>query len=483
MDAEQGGAGGRRSRLPVMLMAAGLVAGALAVTYQVRSSDRGTPAPAAAPAAATRADGEAGGAAAPPGTGRSCQASDDPRPIRGYEAPSVVVDPADPDHMVVGDVNLIAARCTWHVTFDGGRTWEDGEFEVPPGFQDCGLDSGGYIPMSNLTIGPSGALYAVLSAEGGAGTEGPRQGESLLLARSTDGGRTFSTPRVVIPGGTTDDAWLRPLVTAVAGAGGRDRLLVSFWDCQPRLCNRAMFAQSSDGGDTFSRPVVVSPDPGGNSPSAPVITADGAIYLTYLQRVQGSDTAVLLARSNDGGLTFSARSFDAQPDVGLQYDNARLVAAPGGDALYTVFSHKGKGTDQVFFRRSLDRGDTWEEEVRVNSRVQGASFGPDMSVAPNGRIDVVFFSQRVADREDVLWASSTDGGRTFGKDRQLNDKTIDRRIGYRQEIVSHYRPNIWSTDAGPVAVWSDTARGDKSTDTQDTHLRRIRVTAAPGAGG
>lgn len=85
-----------------------------------------------------------------------CKANADLRPVRGYAVPSIAVDPGDAEHLVVTDVNLVGGRCGWHVTFDGGRTWEDGLFELPPGYKNCQLDSAGFLSAGNVARGPSG---------------------------------------------------------------------------------------------------------------------------------------------------------------------------------------------------------------------------------------------------------------------------------------------------------------------------------------
>ena len=64
---------------------------------------------------------------------------------------------------------------------------------------------------------------------------------------------------------------------------------------------------------------------------------------------------------------------------------------------------------------------------------------PTLGVAPNGRIDVAWYDYRNDPTfkqgdtrngfQDVYYASSVDGGRTWSKNRPLNDRLIDRRFG------------------------------------------------------
>lgn len=428
-----------------------------------------------------------------PGTGpcgsSPCPANGDGAAVRGYEVPSVAVDTKDANHLVVTDNNLVGGRCASHASFDGGRTWQDGVFKPPPGYTDCTLDSGGFLAAGNVAIGPSGTVYFAFASAGGEGGEK----ESIVMSTSLDGGRTFTPARVAVQRRPTDPAFRRPSLSVAPGAAGKDRVLLSFWGCpqegRREICNKAMFAGSPDGGQSFSPAVESSPPGGGNSPSPAVIGADGAIYVLFLGRKPPEDTELVLGRSADGGATFTPTTVGPLPraDLGGRYDSAKLVLGPKGE-LYTVYSHKPAGAFEVAFRRSQDNGKTWSEELRLNKSSSGSYFSPNISVAPNGRIDVIFYQRSQEDvvparqpagevgvSDTVLWTSSTDGGESFGVDRRINfgDRGIDRRLGYWEEVGDWYIPGVASSDSAGYFVWSDTRRGDKNNDNQDTFLRRI----------
>ena len=433
-------------------------------------------------------DGEAsaegdGSTASRPCVPAPCRANDDPRPARGYEVPSVAVDPKNPDHIVVGDDNLVGGQCGWHVTFNGGRDWQDGVFERPPGFRNCQLDSGGYVPMGNVTMGPSGNVYAVFTSGQQSG-ERPAGGESLLLSVSTDGGRTFPPARVAVRGAAAGVGYTRPALTAAAGPSGTDQLLLSFWSCQftqrPSRCDKIMFARSTDGGQSFSPAVVASEPPGGSRMSRPVIGPDGTIHLLFLREFDqaAGETQLVLAQSKNG-TKFSATVIDRQPNIGSSpnsaFDPPKLALGPAPGNLYAVFADRREGDPRVFFRRSTDNGATWGDAVALNRARRGSYFNPNISVAPNGRIDVVFYQRVGENLDNVLWTFSTDGGATFAPDRRLNhfDRPISREIGYWGEVFDIYAPGVSSSDGLTALAWSDTRLGNRENDTQDTFIRRI----------
>ncbi|HVM13925.1 MAG TPA: hypothetical protein VM287_06315, partial [Egibacteraceae bacterium] len=59
---------------------------------------------------------------------------DDPRPTRGRDAVGVAVNPGDPDHIVMTNADLFHFTCEYHVSRDGGASWQSGILTAPEGF-------------------------------------------------------------------------------------------------------------------------------------------------------------------------------------------------------------------------------------------------------------------------------------------------------------------------------------------------------------
>ncbi|MFN2609153.1 MAG: sialidase family protein [Acidimicrobiales bacterium] len=462
--------------VPLVAMAAGLV---FVVVTVVRIAN---PPETAAEKAAKAARAAAAARCAFPG----CPAAADAGIARAYEDPGIAVDPRNPSHVVVTDVNLQTGACTWHTTTNAGQDWTDGAFPVPSGFRGCGgLDSAGLLPAGGVAFGPSGTVYAVFSSAGGwdgvASRGALAQHESVLLAVSSDGGKAFTSHEAVKPP-DPDPAYIRPTVTVAPGPGGRDEVLITTTECKTdptratRACIGARFARSTDGGDTFAPSVDIAPQ-GGSSPGAAVVAPDGAIYTTIVRRFGDGSAEAVLERSTDGGQTFASATLDLQPGLGAQYDPVKLALDAKG-AIYAAYADAGKGSLQVVVRKSTDKGATFSEPVVINAGLNGTTNNPQISVAPNGRVDVVFYRQPNPDTANAFWAYSTDGGTTFVS-RQLNDKPIDRRAGYsavlRSSGIDHYAPAIASTNATAYAAWSDTRDATKDTETQDVVFRRLEV--------
>jgi hypothetical protein len=318
-----------------------------------------------------------------------------------------------------------------------------------------------------------------------------------MLAVSNDGGKTFGQAKVAMAPTGPDIGLGRPLLTVAPGPSATDTLLLSSWSCHPvtapqtgTACDQALFARSDDNGDTFSAPVVVNDAPAGQNPSQPAVDRDGTIYETFQRRFSDGPVQLYLAKSTDGGKTFATSPIDTAVNIGIQYDPAKIVADPHSGTLYTVWADTRTGRAQIFLRVSTDKGVTWGEKPALlapDDNFTGSSRSPSISLAPDGRIDVVYYhtspDPNLQNFDDVYWSSSSDGGSKFTA-KQVNDQPIDRTKGYSgpaasmRQLGNWYPPTVSSIDTAAYVVWSDTREATDITNTQDVVLRRMDVLGA-----
>ena len=374
-----------------------------------------------------------------------------PEPTRGRDVPGLAVNPANPNHIVEAENNPVTLQCDYNVSFDGGRTWSGGHLtirnsgEIPP-FPtpacEQNFDSGGYMHFNTgIVFGSGQNVYITFSAHRGpfnrpeSNVDGGH-GDDAVVARSTDGGRTFAPAVLAVPGGGPVEAnpglagvGMRPQLAVERGAaGGQDRLYVASWHCHIKVrasqtarggCSggggerRILVARSDDAGATWSAPVLASasavrsgaaiaeagsPDEQAREPSQPVIGPDGAIYVAYRNRditdgttcpVNPAITApapgnlpasrahcIVIARSTDGGRTWVQRSTN-QPVSTATLSNPRLAIDPttpaGVGTLYVVYQRPVTGDPvDITLQSSTNRGESWSAPVRVNDDPAGA---------------------------------------------------------------------------------------------------------------
>ncbi len=460
----------------------------------------------------------AGGAAAAAGrvSANTRVGGDDNDPFRGADIPGIAVDPADPRHRVLFDQNFVTSQCEVHVTFDGGSTWDVTALKAPPAFVNppCQqFNSSGYPHVNqSIAFGSNNQVYATFDSTTGPrevftnATNGLGQGDSTLVAKSSDGGKTFGVATVVLaapPG--PQPYYVRPTVGVQPRPTG-DRVVVAAWGelvtsggpADGAGDRRLVTAVSNDGAVTWQAPVDASaPGEQVREPAAPVFGNDGTIYAAWRNRDNPpSPQNEIVGKSTDGGLTWTRNLAGAVTGLGQGPDGGaqQLAIDKSSNALYLVYQEKTPYGDQdIYFQKSTDGAATWSKPLRVNDDPTGNGVRqhlPHISVAPNGRIDVVWIDHRNAyplpvapaprGGADVYYASSTDGGATFSANRRINDHSISQDMGLIGRIGSYswYGPVVAALgNDGVFFAWSDPRDGNVDTDTNDIYTATLNLGA------
>lgn len=145
---------------------------------------------------------------------------------------------------------------------------------------------------------------------------------------------------------------------------------------------RQVVWRSDDRGKTFTGPVPVSKEGHIHADQRIAIDAKGTIYISYFdvdaKVPPGRPTRLRLARSSDGGRTFSVETVPAE----RVNDKPELAVSRDGQHLYIVYD----SSPGPRLAASHDGGRTWEE-TRVIRQNDGRHFWPmALAVAPDGSI-------------------------------------------------------------------------------------------------
>ena len=436
---------------------------------------------------------------------------DDPDPLRGHDVPALAADPADPAHIVEVDEDFVHARCVFQTTFDGGRTWKGGELLPPADFPKpaCSRFEGGdYAHVDgSVAWGTGQNVYTTFS------WNRPGETDATLVARSTDGGRTFQPATVAIPGlPSTDPAnegYDRPKLAVQARAEG-ERVAVASWlitltGAQEPQQRRSVVAVSDDGAATWHPAVVASlADEKARELSQPVFGANGAISVAWRTLdAAPAQNFLVVGTSTDNGATWSR--VQAGPATGVRGSDPKLGVDPRRGpfgTLYLAYWNTTNGDSDVFVRRSTDGGVTWSPEVRVNDDPKGATPVvqrlPQISVSANGRVDVVWHDRRDAYKypttatsappgeqtgartEDYYYAYSTDGGATFSPNRRVNERTIGLDTGLDRRVTAGF---YWAAlapagDDRLLVAWGTSDYGNALNDTNDVVMASVDLQAS-----
>jgi hypothetical protein len=457
------------------------------------------------------------------------QVTTDLRPGRAFNQPQLALSPNDKNTFVIAGANYNAGECVAFASLDGGQTWRAGKgLARPPQYATCVRPDLG--PYLGAKFGPDGTLFLTSAADNFGGQQIVND---LYVARSSDLGDTWQfaiahrgreSVEFTQQDGTKKEGGehfslvrmgVDPKDARYVYAGAR----YQHADRTPPYGTfgvipiRNMISASSDGGRTFSAPV----DPMAGVPRAQMwgayvpsisVGPDGTVYAFTRERTPPADPdnpagpstppgapgaggRLLMSVSTDHGRTWEVRVVDDSSVTCGSRDRCQWIPEgtvdPNNGNIYVVFAQADTATSNtnIWFKASTDGGRTWSARKKLNDDTTDLDqYFPGVSVAPNGRIDVVWHDFRSSAtlqpgtdfNGELYWdlyhASSTDGGRTWSKNIRISDRSMHRNEGYT--FNSQYGlmgpAAVASTNEAAHFAWADSRRGTVQQPTEDYYF-------------
>jgi len=316
---------------------------------------------------------------------------------------------------------------------NGGRTFHDGgTLPNPVSFVNFGdpwmaSDRAGRMYYSTLTFG------------------GDVGNLEVAVGRSDNGGKTWSTPRIVSP---NDDS-LSYFGDKDALTAGRDPKVASrdnlydAWDdsvftVSGNAFNGLAVSVSTDHGRTWSLhhadKIVSNPDSCSFTQyigAQPMIDPSNGTLYVAAEKIKVKDPrcnggqatqSEVIYRSKDAGRTFDkghkvATIVPATPDGALHLGTGKLmrtaefpVLAMRGTTLWAAWNDGGSGRSHIRLATSTDAGATWSTRLVTDGNSDEVQ--PAMSIDRRG-LHLAYYRRNGDDTLDTVLADSTDGGRHF----------------------------------------------------------------------
>ena len=368
--------------------------------------------------------------------------------------PSIAVDPTDGNKMMIAwrQFNTIQSdfrQAGWGYSTDGGIHW------TFPGVLQNNVFRSDPVTKSDET---GNFFYLSLQST---------QQESFFcddLWRSINGGQSWTEQSADQAGHGGDKEWFT-IDTNIGGMG--HGFVYQFWTGF-FACDFGEFNRSTDSGASWMSPINIpnSPDTG-----AMDVDTNGNLFLA------GGGSPFWCVRSSNAQIGNQTPTFDRITQVNMGGDliqggvngiglcGQTFVAVDrSGTAtnnnIYMVASvlptGAGNGTD-VMLARSTDDGQTFSLPQRINddpiNHNKWHIFGTP-SVAPNGRIDVVWLDSRNAANNidmQLFYSFSTDGGVTWAANIPVSN-SFNPQAGYpNNQKIGDYITIVSDATGGNVA--------------------------------
>ncbi|MGD9727122.1 MAG: sialidase family protein [Nitrospiraceae bacterium] len=294
-----------------------------------------------------------------------------------------------------------------------------------------------------LIATPSDIYVSWAMAHPKASPEKPFSSE-LRLSKSVDGGRTF-LPSIVV----NDDEQVINHTFDALHRGPDGTLHLSWIDGREGKKDPGTFAaRSLDHGRSVTANLKVDENTCVCCRTALASAPDGTLYVAW-RKIFGDIRETVVARSEDGGQTFSA-------PVIVGHDQWVFPSCPHRPAslgvdqqgrLYVVWYTEGADEiPAIYLAYSDDRGKTFSQKRQLNGGKGTFPDHPQMAVDPAGRVVVVWEEQSPV-RRDVVVSASLDRGETFTLPQKLNEKkgqtpsvAVNRRGVFAVGWMEHAMP-------------------------------------------
>src|SRR6266496_3659840 len=394
--------------------------------------------------------------------------------------PSIAVDPTDGNKMVIAwrqfdSINSDFREAGWGYTTDAGVTW------TFPGVLQNNIFRSDPVTKSDEA---GNFFYLSLQSD---------QNTSFFcddVWRSTDGGQTFVEESPDGAGHGGDKEWFTIDTTGGTGHG----FLYQFWTGF-FACDFGEFNRSIDSGVTWQTPINIPNNAdtgtldvdtngnlfvdGGGSPFWCLRSSnaqDGNQTPTFDQIIQVNLGGNLI-QGGINGIGLCGQTFVAVDRSGTN-NNVYMLASvqPFG---------ANNGTD-VMFARSTDDGQTFSAPVRINDDPINHNkwhFFGTLSVAPNGRIDVVWYDTRNAGNNidsQLFYSFSTDGGATWAPNIPVSN-TFSPQAGFPQnQKIGDYITIVSDNTGGNVAYAATFNANPNAVNGHEQDVYYVRVFPSGG---
>lgn len=320
---------------------------------------------------------------------------------------------------------------------NGGRTWTDGNL---PGLTTAAGGPFQHASDTAVAFGADGSDYVQTIPFD---ITDPRS--AVAVQRSTDHGRTFGPPSLVVDDNSpqifNDKNWIAADTNPASPFHGRlysvwSRFITKGTGARSETNSPGTVSYSTNDGRTWSPFVFASAANADTEGLLPLVHPDGAVTIVYDLYVPSRKADFETAQtSHNGGVTWSKPvtigEFEGAGVPGMRTGGLPAAAIdPVTGNMYVVWQdtrYNPAGLNDVVLSESTDGGGTWSPPRVVNPEVAGLDRFTPAVAADGGNVYVSYRTRGdngTAPDVSENYVVSTDGGATFSTEQAAGPPTV-----------------------------------------------------------
>ena len=253
-------------------------------------------------------------------------------------------------------------------------------------------------------------LYLMMSVATAPASE-HRPHSQIFFAKSVDSGVNWdNTPQTRNLSNSPGEAFGPSLAV---NRHGKVRVYVSYTDNSSGTTQA--FLISSKKKTKFRAPLRLTPDKGGSFAPRVALDSNETVNIVWADTNRGPGK-ILLAQSTDLGLTFS-EPLDVSRSSGVAFDPE--IAIDPSDAINVAWQDTAPGKNVIMFARSTDHGRTFSHPKQVSTGT-GAATEAAIATDAEGIISIAWVDDTPGHSE-AFYARSTDSGASFSNPIQVSN--------------------------------------------------------------
>jgi len=183
-------------------------------------------------------------------------------------------------------------------------------------------------------------------------------------------------------------------------------------------------------------------DPAASTGGFRVIAADGNVVHTVWNESADGNWEIYYKRSVDGGLSWEANiRLTNDPELSIL-----PTLAISGSAVHVTWGDLRDGNSEIYYKRSIDGGLTWGADTRLTNNSSISKYSSITSSGSN--VHIVWFDGRDGNPE-IYYKNSIDGGDTWSSDLRLTSNS-----GFS------YIPVVAASGSVVHVAWYDSTAGN-----------------------